>query len=114
MAIKVEALDNNKTRLIISDPFDSQSYLDFKNAYSPLIDNKAVQTIEVDISMVEYLDSGALGMLVLLNDTAKNAKKSITLVSVPGRVTDILKMAHADKLFSIYLPSGMKLDMQRK
>jgi len=112
MAITIETL-GNKARLTISDPFDSHSYKDFKNAYSPLISNNAVQEIEVDISMVNYLDSGALGMLVLLNETAKNAKKTITLVSVPGRVTDILKMAHADKLFSINLPSGMKLDMQR-
>lgn len=113
MAIKAETL-GDKARLVISDPFDSRSYKDFKNAYLPLMNDKAVQAIEVDISTVEYLDSGALGMLFLLNETAKNEGKIVTLISVPGRVADILKMAHVDQLFSIFLPSGMKLDMQRK
>ncbi len=112
MAIAIQ-MQGSKARITISDPFDSRSHKEFKHAYAPLIADAAIQAIEVDLSGTEYLDSAALGMLVQLDFNAKNAKKSVSLVSIPGRVSDILKVANADKLFSIYLPSGMKLDMQR-
>lgn len=110
MAIDIDVM-GSKARLKISAPFDSNTYPDFKRKYEPLIDNKTVQLIEVDISALDYIDSGALGMLVLLNERAKNTGKTMTLVSVPGKVADVLKIANVDKLFSIYLPSGVKLDM---
>jgi anti-anti-sigma factor len=99
-------------RITISERFDSGLYQNFKKAYLPLLDNRAVQTIEVDISQVPYLDSGALGMLVLLNESAKNANKRVSLISLPGPVADVLKIANVDKLFSINLPSGVKLDLR--
>lgn len=111
MTINVQ-LTGNKVRITIAGRFDSSVYMDFKQAYTPLMENAAIQTLEVDLSGVDYLDSAALGMLVQLNEHAKNAKKSVTLVSVPGRVSDILKTASADKLFTINLPSGMKMDLR--
>jgi len=107
-------LQGDKARITISDRFDSGLYQQFKKAYAPLLDNRAVQTIEVDISQVDYLDSGALGMLVLLNESARNGNKSVSLISLPGPVADVLKVANVDKLFSINLPSGVKLDLRNK
>ncbi len=105
-------LHDGTARITISGRFDSGLYQDFKSTYLPLLDNRAVRTIEVDVSQVAYLDSGALGMLVLLNETAKNANKSVSLISLPGPVANVLKIANADKLFSINLPSGVKLDLR--
>lgn len=113
MSIDVQIMGNT-ARMKISDRFDSSLYKPFKHAYSLLIINDAVQVIEVDVSGVAYLDSAAMGMLVQLDESAKNARKSMALISVPGRVADILKLAHADKLFTINLPSGMKLDMKNQ
>jgi HptB-dependent secretion and biofilm anti anti-sigma factor len=112
MTIDVKIKDKSAL-LTISDRFDSSSYRDFKQAYAPLITNSIVQLIEVDISGLNYLDSAALGMLMQLNEAAKFAEKSITLIGVPGRVASILKMANADKLFTINLPSGMKMNWQK-
>lgn len=113
MSIHTQHQDGT-ARITISDRFDSGLYQQFKSAYLPLLDNRAVRNIEVDVSQVPYLDSGALGMLVLLNESAKNADKKVSLISLPGPVADVLKIANADKLFSINLPSGMKLDLHAK
>ena len=107
-------LQDDKARITISERFDSSLYQHFKKAYAPLLGKHAVQRIEVDVSQVNYLDSGALGMLVLLNESARNAGKSMSLISLPGPVADVLKIANADKLFSINLPSGVKLDLRSK
>ena len=53
-----------------------------------------------------------MGMLVQLNENARQAKKSVSLTSVPGRVSEILKIANADKLFAIHLPSGLDLKLK--
>lgn len=113
MSLETRLLDD-KARIMISGRFDSSLYQNFKSAYTPLLENKTLQTIEVDVSQVEYLDSGALGMLVLLNESAKNARKTMVLVSIPGPVSAILKIANADKLFAINLPSGVKLDLHKQ
>lgn len=107
-------INGNCGRITLDQRFDSAQYQDFKKAYLPLIESASVQTIEIDLSKVGYLDSGALGMLVLLNESAKNSRKSVTLVSIPGRVSEVLRLANADKLFSITLPTGVPLDLRAK
>lgn len=102
----------NKAQIIISDLFDASVYREFKHACTMLINNHLIDSIEVDLTDTGYLDSAALGMLVQLNENAKYANKPVTLISVPGRVSDILKIAHAHTLFTINLPSGMKLDLK--
>lgn len=111
MAIDIHTLGKS-ARMKITDRFDSSTYADFKRAYKPLITTPELQTIEIDVSALVYMDSAALGMLVELDGTAKIAKKSIVLVGVPGRVANILKTASADKLFTINLPSGVKMDLR--
>jgi anti-anti-sigma factor len=105
-------LQDDKARITVSERFDSSLYQHFKRAYAPLLDKHAVRHIEVDVSQVDYLDSAALGMLVLLNESAKNANKSMSLISIPGPVANVLKIANVDKLFSINLPSGVKLNLR--
>lgn len=112
MAIELNVLDDT-ARMRIFDRFDSSSYLDFKRLSETLMTNKAVQNIEVDVSSLKYMDSAALGMLLLLDEKAFKAKKSVTLISVPGPVSEILKVANADKLFTIKLPSGVKLELRK-
>lgn len=111
MAIEI-LTSGNIARMKITERFDSSVYQDFKKAYTPLIADGSVKKVEVDVSGLEYMDSAALGMLMQLNESARNASKSVSLVGVPGRVAEILKVAHADKLFAINLPSGMALNLR--
>lgn len=111
MAIEI-LTSGSIARIKITEHFDSSVYQDFKKAYAPLIADGTVGKIEVDVSGLEYMDSAALGMLMQLNENARNANKSVSLVGVPGRVAEILKVAHADKLFTINLPSGMAMNLR--
>ena len=106
-------IQGNTLQMIIRDRFDSSSYVEFKNISEQVFANHAIQFISVDVSTLEYMDSAALGMLMLLDEKAEAAKKTVTLISVPGRVAEILKTANADKLFAINLPNGIKLDLRK-
>lgn len=56
--------------------------------------------VEIDFSQVQYLDSSALGMLVLLSKKASTQQVSIQLKGAQGTALDILMMANMQKIFS--------------
>jgi len=100
MAINVQIRDRS-ARITLSGRFDFDVHRDFKNAYMPLIDNAALREIEIEMSKVDYLDSAALGMLMLLNERAKDASKSILLLNASSVVSKVLEVANFNRIFRI-------------
>jgi len=100
MAINVQIL-GNVARIDMYGRFDFQVHREFKDAYTPLLDNSAVREIEIEMSRVDYLDSSALGMLMLLNERAKAASKPVTLLNTSGVVSQVLGVANFSKIFNI-------------
>lgn len=100
MAINVQIL-NNTGRINMYGRFDFQVHREFKEAYTPLLDNPDVREIEVEMSKVDYLDSSALGMLMLLNERAKAVNKPVTLLNTSGVVSQVLGVANFSKIFNI-------------
>ena len=62
---------------------------------------QAVREIEVEMSRVDYLDSSALGMLMLLNERAKGVSKSVSLLNTSGVVSQVLEVANFSRIFNI-------------
>lgn len=56
----------------------------------------------LDFSQVQYLDSAALGLLVLLSkqNTEKGSKLQITIKGAQGTAKEILEIANMSKLYS--------------
>lgn len=80
--------------------FDFNSHRDFREAIDTVLASPA-STIVVDLGSVEYLDSSALGMLLMLRDRAKGAAREVALTNCRGAVKQILDIANFGKLFSI-------------
>ena len=55
----------------------------------------------VDLHGVAYMDSSALGMLLVLRDKAAGVNKSVAISCAPGIVRDILTVANFGKLFPL-------------
>ena len=100
MAINVQIRDS-VARITMIGRFDFQVHREFKDAYTPLLSNAAVREVEVEMSKVFYLDSSALGMLMLLNERVKEANKSVTLLNVSNVVAQVLEVANFSKIFNI-------------
>ena len=81
--------------------FDFNVQRNFKEAYDPHLSNAAVSAIEVSLAGVDYLDSSALGMLLMLRERAKVAGKSLKLCKPRASVAQILEIANFAKLFTI-------------
>lgn len=56
------------------------------------------QGLVVDLSGVEFIDSGGIGLLLLLRDQLKYA---ITLRGATGQPANLLQNAHMDELFQM-------------
>lgn len=74
---------------------------EFRAAYNNAIANPDAHEIRIDFGGAEYVDSSALGMLLLLRESASVAGKTVSLANVRGRVREVINIANLDKLFDI-------------
>ena len=100
MAINVQIQDR-LARIYMSGSFNFGVHHDFKIAYTSSLANVTVRDIEIEMSKVDYMDCAALGMLMLLNERAKDAKKTVTLLNASSVVAQMLEIANFNKIFNI-------------
>ena len=81
--------------------FDFNTHREFRGAYEPLEVDGDVRSVVVDFSGVDYLDSSALGMLLMLRDKLGGVGKDVALIGVKGNVKQVLDIANFGKLFPI-------------
>jgi anti-anti-sigma factor len=90
--------DRQQLTIFIAGRFDFASHQDFRNAYEGL---GSEQRYIVDLKGTHYLDSSALGMLLLLRDHAGGEHSRIRLVNCSPDVITILTISNFSKLFQI-------------
>lgn len=73
----------------------------FKDAYGAILENAAISSIEVEMSKLDYMDSSALGMLMLLNERAKAVNKSVVILNPSAAVSQVLEVANFGKIFNV-------------
>lgn len=83
--------------------FDFEAHREFRDACDQVFSSGNIQFLNLDFRDVEYMDSSALGMLLLLNDKVTNAPGAVKLkiTGCQEGVLRILKIANFDKIFEI-------------
>ncbi len=81
--------------------FDFNTHREFRTAYEPLLSDAALTSLSVDFRDVAYLDSSALGMLLMLRERFASQGVQVALVGVQGNVKQVLDIANFSKLFDI-------------
>ena len=92
---------SEKAVISVSGRFDFSAHREFRNACGAALRSNDVSEIEVDFGNVEYLDSSALGMLLMLKEQATAARKGVALSNCRGTVKRVLDIANFAKLFAI-------------
>jgi anti-anti-sigma factor len=82
----------------ISGRFDFSCHAEFKQAYTG---GSGCTSFVVDMGQVTYMDSAALGMLLLLRDHATSKGATVAISNCKGQPSEVLKIANFDKLFKI-------------
>lgn len=81
--------------------FDFNCFRDFRSSYEAALAQDGVQCILVDLQHVQYIDSAALGILLLLRDKAGAQEVQVELANLHGTVKDVLEIANFHKIFGI-------------
>jgi len=100
MGINTTVSENgDKVTIAVAGKFDFQLYDEFRASYA----ETAGQGVDyvVDLTDTEYLDSSALGMLLLLREHAGGEASRIEITQASPEVRKILDVANFGKLFKI-------------
>ena len=100
MSVESEvSLDGKKLTIAIKGRFDFGSHQTFRESYECFY--KVPELYVVDLKDTTYMDSSALGMLLLLRDHAGGDDAQVQVVNSNSDVRKILAISNFDKLFDI-------------
>ena len=100
MDVMIEKTGDRATVRLVGR-FDIKSNLTFRNAIKPLLSDAGVKSMAVDFDQVPFMDSSALGMLLLLREQAVSANKNVVLSRCGPDLQRVLSMAQFHKIFRI-------------
>ena len=93
--------NGNRPVLELVGRFEFNTHHEFRTAVDSLWIDPDLVAVTIDFSEVDYLDSSALGMLLMLRDKMGSTKKEVILSGVHGNVKQVLDIANFGKLFRI-------------
>ncbi len=100
MALHTQLSENGKILTIqINGRFVLNMNRDFREAYQS--QDKTGMEYQIDLSQAEYMDSAALGMLLMIKEHAEAKGGTVTIIHPTEETHKIIKLAHFDKLFTI-------------
>ena len=100
MDVKVRS-DSDKSVIQLGGRFDFNAHREFRDAIDQVLVQRTAQAIHIDMGEVTYMDSSALGMLLMMRDKARTTGKTVSLANTRGSVRQVLDIANFGKLFPI-------------
>ena len=91
--------DRKQLKILVEGRFDFASHDAFRDAYTKV--EPLPREITIDLHKAEYMDSAALGMLLMLRERAGGDQARIHIEGAGPTVRDILRVARFDQLFQI-------------
>ncbi|HHC71873.1 MAG TPA: anti-sigma factor antagonist [Thiotrichales bacterium] len=99
MSIEVRrSADRREVTISIGERFDFSEHKAFREAYR---NDPPDARFRVNLASTRYLDSSALGMLLLLRKHAGGERAQVVLEGMDDGVKKILEIANFDKLFEM-------------
>ncbi|MFV9615167.1 MAG: STAS domain-containing protein [Gammaproteobacteria bacterium] len=101
MSVKQNISDDGKImHLSITGRFDYKITKEFRDSYTRAARHKGV-TYYINLNNASYIDSSALGILLLLRECAKHNDGRVIIEQPSEQVSQVLKVANFERLFTI-------------
>jgi len=92
--------DSSSLTISINGRFDFNLYKDFRDAYESCLNIGSIKFI-INLSQTEYMDSSALGMLLVLKERTGSADSAVVLKHCNKEIKNILSISNFDKIFTV-------------
>lgn len=89
----------DQEKILLPNRFDYSYHKEFQAHCEECIKSPLVKCIVLDFSRVEYIDSAALGMMMMWNKRAVAENKKMAIKGAKGMTQQILEMANMKKIF---------------
>lgn len=100
MSVSTRLLENsNDLQIIVEGRFDFSLHKQFRDAYADNSEN--AKTFTINLSQTTYMDSSALGMILLLKDYAEKSNSKIVIYKPNESIQKILEIAQFNRLLDI-------------
>lgn len=100
MPVNIDRSQNGKVVTIsVSQRFDFNVHNNFREAYEQSLGPKTEYVI--DLGATDYMDSSALGMLLLLREYAGGDKAKIKIINTKTEIKQILNISNFTQLFNV-------------
>jgi HptB-dependent secretion and biofilm anti anti-sigma factor len=94
-------VDEDRVTLGLNGRFDFHCFREFRQAVETVLGDSVVRELVLDLSRVEYVDSSALGMLLLMKEQADASNKKVQVCGAGDSVRKALEVANFQKLFQM-------------
>lgn len=94
-------IGNGRAVLGLEGRFDFSANGEFRRRCDAALQVIHVRELEIDLGHVQYMDSSALGMLLMLRERAEGLRKRVVLSNCRGAVKQVLDITNFAKLFQI-------------
>lgn len=81
--------------------FVFDSHKAFREVTEQALVRSDTRVIQLDMGKVEYLDSSALGMLLMLKERSETSGRAIQIKNLKGMPRQIIEIANFHKVFTI-------------
>lgn len=98
MSLETVKQSDSCTVIKINGRFDFSCHSAFREAYSG---STTGTEFIVDMAEASYMDSAALGMLLLLREHVQQQGGKVTITNCRGQTYDVLQIANFHRLFKI-------------
>ena len=93
------SVSGDELTVVVEGRFDFSAHQEFRDAYEEA--GSGVRKYVINMSKATYLDSSALGMLLLLRDHAGGDTSKIAITNCNDDVRKILTISNFEQLFTI-------------
>jgi len=94
-------LNGNICKIVLTGKFDYSVHDDFQRVITDSLTGEDTREIHVDMSLVTFMDSSAISLLLQLNGKAIHQGKSLLLVNCNNNLREILAIGGFDSVLMI-------------
>jgi anti-anti-sigma factor len=91
---------STNTTVALKGRFDFQAHQEFRRTVEGLL-RSGPSALTLDLSEVSFIDSSALGMLLLTRESCEKAGGAVVLDRPQEYVEKVLRLCHFDQLFQV-------------
>jgi anti-sigma B factor antagonist len=101
-SFRVEAVPDGSTcKLILTGEMDLAAAPDITELGCIALDDAGIEAVVIELAAVTFMDSTAIGALIMLRNAALERGKKLALTHVPDRVQKVLTISGLTDVFGI-------------